>query len=76
MLAGAGLAVLPTWLIKDALDSGTLQRVLTQFETPRTPVYAVFPTHGVPPNKVRSFIEFLAERYRERDVLSPERTSR
>jgi DNA-binding transcriptional LysR family regulator len=74
VLAGAGLAVLPTWLIKDALDSGTLQRVLTQFEAPRTPVYAVFPTHGVPPSKVRSFIEFLAEHYRERDILSAERT--
>lgn len=76
VLAGAGLAVLPTWLIKDALDSGKLQRVLTEFEAPRTPVYAVFPTRGAPPNKVRSFTEFLAERYREREVLSEERLSR
>jgi DNA-binding transcriptional LysR family regulator len=75
VLAGAGLAVLPTWLIKEALDRGDLQRVLTEFEAPRTPIYAVFPTHGPPPGKVRSFIEFLAERYRERGILSPERTS-
>jgi DNA-binding transcriptional LysR family regulator len=74
-LAGAGLAVLPTWLIQQQLDSGLLQRVLTEFEAPRTPVYAVFPTHGAPPKKVRSFIEFLAERYRERGVLSAQRSS-
>ena len=45
-LAGAGLAVLPTWLIQEQLDGGSLRRVLTEFEAPRTPVYAVFPTHG------------------------------
>jgi DNA-binding transcriptional LysR family regulator len=74
-LAGAGLAVLPTWLIQEPLEAGNLRRVLTEFEAPRTPVYAVFPTHGVPPKKVRAFIEFVAERYRERGILSAERTS-
>jgi DNA-binding transcriptional LysR family regulator len=76
VLAGAGLAVLPTWLIRDALGAGRLQRVLTEFEAPRTPVYAILPTHGPPPRKVRAFIEFLAERYRERGILSAERISR
>jgi DNA-binding transcriptional LysR family regulator len=72
VLTGAGLAMLPTWLIREALQDGRLHRVLTEFEAPRTPVYAVFPRRGVPPNKVRALVEFLAERYRERDVLSAE----
>jgi DNA-binding transcriptional LysR family regulator len=72
VLAGAGLAVLPTWLIREALDNGSLQRVLTEFEAPRTPVYAVFPSRGPPPNKVRLFVEFLGQRYRERGLLSTE----
>lgn len=76
VLAGAGIAVLPTWLIKQKVATGELQRVLTEFEAPRTPVYAVFPTRGPPPNKVRAFVEFLAERYREQEVLSEERISR
>jgi DNA-binding transcriptional LysR family regulator len=71
-LAGAGLAVLPTWLIREHLQDGRLQRVLTEFEAPRTPVYAIFPRQGVPPNKVRALVEFLAERYRERQVLASE----
>jgi DNA-binding transcriptional LysR family regulator len=72
VLAGAGLAMLPTWLIREQLQDGRLQRVLTEFEAPRTPVYAVFPRSGVPPNKVRALVEFLADRYRERDVLAAE----
>jgi DNA-binding transcriptional LysR family regulator len=48
--------------------------VLTDFEAPRTPVYAVFPTHGPPPPKVRAFVEFLGDRYRQGGILTPERT--
>jgi DNA-binding transcriptional LysR family regulator len=72
VLAGAGLAMLPTWLIREPLQDGRLKRVLTEFEAPRTPVYAVFPRSGVPPNKVRALVEFLADRYREREVLAAE----
>jgi DNA-binding transcriptional LysR family regulator len=72
VLAGSGLAVLPTWLIREQLEDGRLQRVLTEFEAPRTPVDAVFPRNGVPPNKVRVVVDFLADRYRERDILSAE----
>jgi DNA-binding transcriptional LysR family regulator len=75
VLAGAGLAVLPTWLIQQPLESGSLKRVLTEFEAPRTPIYAVFPTRGAPPKKVRTFVEFLAERYRERGILAAKRLS-
>jgi DNA-binding transcriptional LysR family regulator len=70
VLAGAGLAVLPTWLIRGSLQDGRLQRVLTEFEAPRTPVYAVFPSRGAQPNKVRALVEFLADRYRDADVLA------
>src|ERR1700753_3365202 len=72
VLAGAGLAVLPTWLIREHLQDGRLQRVLTEFEPPRTPVYAIFPRRGVPPHKVRALVEFLAERYHERQILAAE----
>jgi DNA-binding transcriptional LysR family regulator len=73
VLAGAGLAVLPTWLIKQELEDGRLRRVLAEFEAARTPVYAVFPRPGPPPNKVRAFVEFLAERYDREGILSPEK---
>jgi DNA-binding transcriptional LysR family regulator len=70
VLAGAGLAVLPMWLVKDAIEAGQLQRVLEEFERPRTPVHAVFPSKGPPPNKVRLFVDFLKASYGEQGVLS------
>jgi DNA-binding transcriptional LysR family regulator len=72
VLAGTGIAVLPTWLVKEALDSGRVRRVLAEFEAPRTPVYAVLPAHGPPPTKVRAFVELLDQRYRERGILAAE----
>jgi DNA-binding transcriptional LysR family regulator len=74
VLSGAGLAVLPTWLIRQHVESGALRRVLTEYEAPRTPVYAVFPRRGPPPDKVRTFVDFLAERYRREGILSPDRS--
>jgi DNA-binding transcriptional LysR family regulator len=76
VLAGAGLAILPTWLVQPWLDSGAMQRVLAEYESPRTPVHAVFPTQGAPPNKVRTFVDFLVERYREKNVLAAESMAR
>jgi DNA-binding transcriptional LysR family regulator len=70
VLAGAGLAIVPTWLIRQHLEDGRLQRVLAEYEAPRTPVHAIFPTQGAPPKKTRSFVDFLAERFRDRDVLT------
>jgi DNA-binding transcriptional LysR family regulator len=72
-LAGAGLAVLPMWLVRDELETGRLQRVLAEFERPRTPVHAVLPTKGAPPNKVRAFVDFLSAHYAEKEVLSLDR---
>lgn len=72
VLAGAGLAVLPMWLVKQAVEDGRLRRVLGEFERPRTPVHAVLPNRGPPPSKVRTFIEFLSARYRDLGILSPE----
>jgi DNA-binding transcriptional LysR family regulator len=70
--AGAGLAMLPMWLVKSEVDSGRLRRVLGEFERPRTPVHAVLPNRGAAPGKVRAFIDFLATRYRELGILSPQ----
>jgi DNA-binding transcriptional LysR family regulator len=70
VIAGEGLAVLPMWLAGDAIAAGRLQRVLPEFERPRTPVHAILPSKGVPPNKVRLFVEFLRARFDEHGVLA------
>jgi DNA-binding transcriptional LysR family regulator len=70
VLAGAGLALLPGWLVQAHIEQGCLEQVLSDFDPPRTPVHAVFPTPGAPPGKVRALVDFLHESYRSRAVLS------
>ncbi len=65
--SGFGIAMLPTWIIHDDLDSGRLVRVLPDFqlEPPTTPISAVYPSKRNLANKVRVFVDFLASRLQD-----------
>lgn len=59
VLAGSGLALLPTWAIQDALDDGRLEIVLKAFEPPGTVVHALYPRQTRATARVRAFVDFL-----------------
>jgi DNA-binding transcriptional LysR family regulator len=59
---GLGIGYGPFWQIRDLFDSGALEIVLEDFETPRVPIHAVFPPSGMPPAKTRLFADLLADR--------------
>ncbi|HCC0888713.1 TPA: LysR family transcriptional regulator [Salmonella enterica] len=58
-LAGSGVALLPEWLVKTALEEGTLVHVLPGYHFPRQGIYAVYPDARHVSTKVRAFIDFL-----------------
>lgn len=58
----AGVALLPSWLVQDALAKGTLRRVLPDHVFPRQGIYALYPNTRHVPEKVRTFIDFLHNR--------------
>lgn len=58
-VAGAGVTVLPRWLIEDDLAQGRLRPVLCQHRFPQQSVYAVYPHSTQPSPKVRQLIDFL-----------------
>ena len=62
--SGLGVAMLPTWIVRDDLQAGTLVPVLPGFplEPPATPISAVYPSGRNLASKVRVFIDFLADR--------------
>lgn len=62
-LAGAGIARLGTDIVGEDLKSGRLVPVLDTYETPGIGVYAVYPSRRHLSAKVRSFIDFLVERF-------------
>lgn len=58
-LAGAGVALLPEWLVRPAIASGQLQAVLSHHQFPRQSIYALYPNTRHVPEKVRVFIDFF-----------------
>ncbi|MFP2426774.1 LysR family transcriptional regulator [Enterobacter ludwigii] len=61
-LAGCGVALLPEWLVRHALDDGTLVSVLPEYTFARQGIYAVYPDAPHVPTKVRTFIDFMRTR--------------
>ncbi|EPL0395037.1 MULTISPECIES: LysR family transcriptional regulator [Enterobacter] len=61
-LAGCGVALLPAWLVRHALDDGTLVSVLPEYTFARQGIYAVYPDAPHVPAKVRTFIDFMRTR--------------
>ena len=56
--AGLGIAVLPDWMIREDLASGTLVRVLPKWNANEFPMNVVYPSHRMLPARVRAFIDF------------------
>jgi DNA-binding transcriptional LysR family regulator len=67
-LAGLGLAAVPEWLVVDALVTGQLTRVLNDYETPASGIYAVYPTNRLLASRVRVFVDHLARDLRTRGL--------
>ncbi len=62
-LRGRGIALLPDFVMADALQRGALRPILTDYSSPPTALYAVYPPTRHLAVKVRVFIDFLVERF-------------
>jgi DNA-binding transcriptional LysR family regulator len=59
--AGLGLALLPRYAVADELASGQLVTILPRNRPPSRMLFAIYPSSGAAPTKVRIFIDFLAK---------------
>ena len=62
-IEGLGVILQPTFLIYEALREKKLLRILSDWEADDFTVFAVYPNRKFLPLKVRTFIDFLAERF-------------
>jgi len=60
---GLGVAVQPTFLIYDLLQANKLVRVMEDWEADALTIFAVYPSRQFLPRKVRSFVDFMVERF-------------
>ncbi|CAM3654073.1 LysR family transcriptional regulator [Rheinheimera salexigens] len=58
-IAGAGLALQPTFIASEAISNGQLIPVLTEHSPEPFGLYAVYAHRKLLPNKVRCFIDFI-----------------
>jgi LysR family transcriptional activator of dmlA len=70
-LSGAGVAHLPWWLVAKQMQSGSLERLLPDFEQPDVGGVHVLWV-GQAPARVRVFVAFLRERIRSDDLMRPQ----
>lgn len=62
-VAGQGLIYQPTFIVGDCLRDGSLVPILGSYLTYELGIHAVLPSGRQAPAKVRTFIEFLAQRF-------------
>lgn len=70
-LSDLGLIIAHKWMVRDFISQGRLTRVLTEYTVnPRTgdaDLYAVFPSSRGLSRKVRVFVDFLVDVFRDKD---------
>lgn len=62
-IAGAGLALQPTFIASEALSRGELVMVLPDYEPETLGLYAVYAHRKLLPHKIRCFIDFIEGYY-------------
>jgi DNA-binding transcriptional LysR family regulator len=67
---GRGIACVPDFAVKDALADGSLRSVLDSYMTRTTVFQILWPSSKQMSPKVRAFVDFLVERFRNHLVTS------
>jgi DNA-binding transcriptional LysR family regulator len=68
--AGAGIAMLPTYQIAPLLRSGELIEVLPDYQVEGLGIHAVYASRRQLPTIMRSFLDFLVERFASPEFLA------
>lgn len=67
-LAGLGIIQVPRYHALDHIHAGRLREILQPWRLPPMPVQAVYPTHRQLSPRVRVFVDFLADLFRQAEA--------
>jgi LysR family transcriptional regulator for bpeEF and oprC len=67
--AGLGIAQIPAFVLKDAMERGTLELVLGDWFPEPAPLYAVYPQRRHLSSKIRVFVDWVAELLADHDGI-------
>jgi LysR family transcriptional regulator for bpeEF and oprC len=67
--AGLGIAQVPAFILKEAMERGTLDLVLPDWFPEPAPLHVVYPRHRQLSNRVRVFVDWIAALLAEHDGI-------
>jgi LysR family transcriptional regulator, regulator for bpeEF and oprC len=67
--AGLGIAQIPAFVLKEAMERGTLELVLADWVPEPVPLHVVYPENRHLSAKVRVFVDWIAELFAEHDGI-------
>mgnify|MGYP003977281745 FL=1 len=70
LLDGLGIAQVPRWLIGDKVAAGELVEVLSEYQSAPTSVHAVYSPGRHVPSKLRCFIDYFTDEFKNCDVIN------
>ncbi len=62
-MAGGGIAMIPEFIVEDAINNGRLQRILPDCTTLEFGLFAIYPHRKYVSRKVRCFIDFVLKEF-------------
>ncbi len=68
-VAGAGIVMMPEWVMAAELKAGKLVRLLPEWSPPTIPLYLVYANTSVIPLRLRLLADFLRRMIRTRNLL-------
>jgi len=74
--AGLGIAQIPAFVLKEAMERGTLELVLGDWVPEPVPLNIVYPENRHLSNKIRVFVDWVAEVFAEHDGIQLRSTLR
>ena len=70
LTAGLGISRVPRWLVGEQLVAGTLVEVLSDYQPPPTPIHLVYSPGRHLPSRMRCFMDYFTEQYRDCSVIN------
>jgi DNA-binding transcriptional LysR family regulator len=71
-----GIALVPSLLVKDEIESGTLVSILNDYAPDPIRITAVYPSTRLTPRKVKLFVDFIKDEFVKVPLLHPSKPSR
>ncbi len=70
VMSGLGVARMPLWMARDALQSGQVRRILSDWRPKPRPIHAVYPSRRFLAPRTRAVIDFLVDEFRLDPLIS------